>query len=148
MKSIHAIVCAVLLILTALPAAASPRQEVLSGPMRGQVLSILDGDTLSVRLRVWIGQEVETSVRIDGIDAPEIHGKCARERSMAEAAKEEVVALVNGNPVTVYDVRLEKYAGRVLARVKTADGVDIAQHMIDKGLARPYHGQKRQPWCG
>lgn len=148
MKPIHAIVCAALLLLAAPSAAASPRQEILSGPMRGQVLGILDGDTLSVRLRVWIGQEVETSVRIDGIDAPEIHGKCERERRMAEAAKEEVISLVNSNPVTVYDVRLEKYAGRVLARVKTADGVDIAQHMIDKGLARPYHGQKRQPWCG
>ena len=147
MKHVHAIVCAALLFLATLPAAASPRQEILSGPMRGQVLSILDGDTMSVRLRVWIGQEVETSVRIDGIDAPEIHGKCDRERNMAEAAKEEVATLINGNPVTIYDVRLEKYAGRVLARVKTAEGIDIAQHMIDKGLARPYHGQKRQPWC-
>ncbi len=109
---------------------------------------VLDGDTVSMRLRVWIGQEIETSVRIDGIDAPEMHGKCEKERAMAKAAKEEVARLVAHNPITVYNVRLKKYAGCVLAQVQTAGGIDIAQHMIDKGFARPYHGHKRMPWCG
>jgi endonuclease YncB( thermonuclease family) len=44
-------------------------------------------------------------------------------------------------------VRLEKYAGRVLAHAQTSDGVDISKYMIEKGLARPYFGKKRQPWC-
>lgn len=144
----HARLCATLLFfMTFSPAAiASPRQEVLAGPLTGEVLNVLDGDTINVKIHVWIGQEIETSVRINGIDAPEIKGRCARERSMAQKARDEIISLT-GVPVRIYDVRLEKYAGRVLAKVETSDGIDIARHMIDKGLARPYHGEKRRPWC-
>ncbi len=149
MNKLHTIICATLLFLTVFSRSeASPRQEVLHGPMTGQVLKVLDGDTVSVKIHVWIGQEVETSLRINGIDAPEMKGKCEKERSMAAAARRELLRLVNDKPVTIYNVRLEKYAGRVLADVQTSGGINISQHMLDKGLVRPYGGKKRQPWCG
>ena len=138
---------AVLFLTLSLASEASVRQEVLPGPVAGDVVKVLDGDTLAVRARVWIGTAVETSVRIEGIDAPEIKGKCEKETALAEAARREILRLVGERPVEIYDIRLEKYAGRVLARVRTADGIDIGQHMINKGLVRPYHGEKRQPWC-
>jgi micrococcal nuclease len=128
-------------------ALSAPRQEVLSGPLAGEVTQVLDGDTLAVNIQVWIGQKVETSLRIDGIDAPEIKGKCERERAMAAAARAELARLVADGQVRIYDVRLEKYAGRVLAKAETTDGINIAQHLLDKGFVRPYHGEKRQPWC-
>lgn len=134
------------LLFLAFPASSSPRQEVIAGPITGQVIKVLDGDTVAVRMHVWIGEEIETSVRIDGIDAPEIHGKCDKERNMAAAAKQEMESLT-ASPIRIYNVRLEKYAGRVLAKAETENGVDIAKHMLDKGLARPYHGEKRRPWC-
>ena len=49
------------------PAAAA---EVISGPYAGVVTDVIDGDTLEVRVMVWLGQEVVTRVRIDGIDTP------------------------------------------------------------------------------
>ncbi|MCE9507784.1 MAG: thermonuclease family protein [Alphaproteobacteria bacterium] len=137
----------ILLSLTFSAAEASPRQEVLQGPMTGEVLNVLDGDTVNVKIRVWIGQEIETSLRIEGIDAPEIKGKCEKERTLAEAARQEVERLLSDNLIRVYNVRLEKYAGRVMAEAQTTQGIDIGKHMIEKGLARPYHGEKRQPWC-
>ena len=141
-------ICAVIMFLLAFSTAeASPRQEIIRGPMTGEALGILDGDTVSVKVRVWIGQEIETSLRIDGIDAPEIKGKCEKERAMAAAARNELAALLSDNMIQIYNVRLEKYAGRVLAQVKTTGGINIGQHMIEKGLARPYHGEKRQAWC-
>lgn len=136
-----------LFLLAFSPAAASPRQETLDGPMTGTVLQVLDGDTVSVKIRVWIGQEIETSLRIDGIDAPEMKGKCAKERGMAEAARQELARLLGDGVIKIYNVRLEKYAGRVLAQAQTTSGINISQHMLEKGFARPYHGKKRQPWC-
>ena len=128
--------------------AARPRSEILPGPLRGSLLDVLDGDTLSVRLHVWIGQEIITDVRIAGIDTPELHGKCERERDMAQAARTEVLQLLGDGAVVLSDIKLEKYAGRVLARVTTADGVLIGDHLIAKGLARPYQGKTRLGWCG
>ena len=41
-----------------------------------------------------------------------------------------------------------KYGGRVLAKVETADGQDLSQRLLKAGHARPYEGGKREPWCG
>ena len=148
MKKLHTLVSAALLSLLVFASAeASPRQEVVRGPLTGDVLQVLDGDTFNVNLHVWIGQNIETSVRIDGIDAPEMKGKCTKERNMAESARQEVLKLLSNGQVKIYDIRLEKYAGRVLAKAETSDGVNIGQYLIKKGLAREYHGEKRQPWC-
>lgn len=148
MRKLHLRICAISLLLLAFsPAEASPRQEILNGPLPGEVLNVLDGDTVNVKVRVWIGTEIETSLRIEGIDAPEMKGKCEKERTLAEAARQEVIHLLNNSPVQIYNIRLEKYAGRVLAQVQTANGVDIAKHMLEKGLARSYHGEKRRAWC-
>lgn len=141
-------ICACMLMHDAPQAQSAPRQERLPGPVSGKVLDVLDGDTLSVSLHVWIGQELQTHVRIAGIDTPELRGACKEERALAAAARQEVARLLQDGAVTLSDIRLEKYAGRVLARAATADGVMIADHLIEKGYARPYSGKKRQSWCG
>lgn len=143
----HILVCSLVLLLLSTPANAGPRSEILRGPVQGRVLNVLDGDTINVRLHVWIGQEIETHVRIAGIDTPEIKGKCEAERRKARAARAEVANLLADNKITLLNVRLEKYAGRVLAEAQTTAGTDIRTHMINKGLARPYGGEKRKGWC-
>ncbi len=127
---------------------ASLRQDVIKGPVQGHVIQITDGDTFTVRLRIWIGQDMETHVRLAGIDAPEIHGKCEKERKLAKAAHSELERLLQKGEVVLTDIRLEKYAGRVLASAATPDGIRISEHLIGKGLARPYNGGKRDGWCG
>lgn len=141
------ILCLLGVIFCASSSYASVRQEVIPGPVQGEVLNILDGDTVTVRLHVWIGQDIETHVRIAGIDTPEIKGKCAAERSKAQEARSEIAALLSDNKIQLSNVRLEKYAGRVLAEAQATDGTDIAGYMIEKGLARPYGGEKRNGWC-
>jgi endonuclease YncB( thermonuclease family) len=122
-------------------------RETLPGPVQGDVLSVLDGDTVAVRLHVWIGQDVMTHVRIAGIDAPEVHAKCASERKRAFAAKHALAGLLTDNKIRLYNVRLAKYAGRVLAEARNTKGVQVAAYMLNNGLARPYHGEKRGSWC-
>ena len=121
--------------------------EGISGPVTARVLRVIDGDTIAVRARIWIGQSVDTRVRIVGVDTPELRGECALEIELAAAARELVVEALGDQPVTLRDVRYDKFGGRVLARVESSTGEDIARLLIAAGLGRPYDGGKRAPWC-
>ena len=109
------------------------------------VLLVNDGDTFKARIEVWPGVEVQTAVRVRGIDTPEIKGKCQLEKDKAVAARERLRQLLVSE-VVVSKIELDKYAGRVDADV-VADGKDVAAVMIAEGLARPYTGGARQGWC-
>ena len=126
------------------PAAA---KDVLAGPLTGQVLNVLDGDTVTVRLHIWIGQDIETHVRISGIDTPEKRGKCVSERTRAEQSRVALAQLLADGKIRLSNIQHEKYAGRVLATATASNGTPIADYLIGKNLARPYKGGKRQGWC-
>ena len=129
--------------------ASSRAAETLPGPVPAKVLRVIDGDTLAVRARIWLGQVVAVHVRLAGIDAPEMHARCARERTLALAARDALArrAAVGGT-VQLVEVRNDKYGGRVIARVLDSSGADLGTAQIAAGLARPYRGHARQPWCG
>ena len=141
-----------LVVLAAVTVAASadnPRHgDGVAGPVSAWVLRVIDGDTIAVRARIWIGQSVETRVRIAGVDTPELRGDCALEIELAMAARDLVVEAIGNAPVTLRDVRYDKFGGRVLARVERETGEDMATLLITAGLGRPYDGGKRAPWCG
>lgn len=122
-------------------------RDVLAGPVAADVVEVLDGDTIAVRARIWLGQELATRVRLSGIDAPELHGKCERERRLAAAARAFLAQHLADRPVELRDVQFGKYAGRVVARVVTNKGEDVAAALLEAGLARPYDGGARRPWC-
>lgn len=126
-------------------AAAAP--PLLPGPIPAEVLDIVDGDTITVRAIIWLGQVVETSVRVDGMDAPELRARCPQERELAEAARDMARRLIGPSLVSLMDVQPDKYGGRVRARILTTGGTDLSEALIKAGLARPYHGERRQPWC-
>jgi len=140
-----------LIVAAALTAAASVdylrRNDRIPGPVPALVLRVIDGDTIAVRARIWIGQSVDTRVRIVGVDTPELRGECALEIELAAAARELVVEALGDQPVTLRDVRYDKFGGRVLARVESSTGEDIARLLIAAGLGRPYDGGKRAAWC-
>ena len=113
------------------------------------VVKVVDGDTIKVDAFPWPGHTIRVSVRIDGIDTPEIRGKCQREKELALAARDAVVELLGGGKVVLGNVRHGKYAGRVVARVVLPDGRDVGEEMLRRGLARSYDGRgRRKGWCG
>jgi len=126
---------------------AAGRAQMIEGPIKGEVLKVIDGDTLSVKINVWLNQQIEVNLRVVGIDTPELRGKCDLEKEKAQEARSEIIKLIKNNNISLYNIHHDKYAGRVLANVKTATGIDLAEYMISKGLARPYKGDKRQGWC-
>jgi micrococcal nuclease len=129
---------AVALTLMAWPAIAQTSGEVVNiGALR-----VVDGDT------VVIGRE---RVRISNLDAPEMTGRsrCALEAKLALDAKDMMKDELFGSHKTVVLVRdvrrpRDKY-GRTLAHL-TVNGVDVADGLIAKGVARPWRGRSSN-WC-
>ena len=111
-----------------------------------RVLSVYDGDTVRVEATMWPGLTWTGSVRVEGVDTPEIRGKCEEEKRKAVAAREFVRQRV-GKRVVLMNVKKGKYAGRVVARVRLADGSDLTELLIQAKLGRPYTGGRRQGWC-
>jgi endonuclease YncB( thermonuclease family) len=130
-----------------LPAGPAAAAEILPGPYVGAVERVVDGDTLDVRVTVWLGQELRVLVRVRGVDAPEVRGRCDSEKARAAAATAALGRLVAGGSVVLTSIEGDKYYGRVLADVVTPDGEDVALSLIAGGLARPYEGGVRGAWC-
>ena len=102
-------------------------------------IEVVDGDT------VRLGEE---RIRILGLDAPELHQpKCRSELRLAIRALDRLEQLLAGGKVEIIrGGRPDKY-GRTLAVIR-AGGVDVARILVSEGLARPYHGERRNGWCG
>ena len=118
------------------------------GPRRAALERVVDGDTVRVRVQLWIDQELSVSVRVADIDAPELfRPKCDAERRRAREAKDFVSAFLAGGDhaprLTLHDISQGKYAGRVVARIE-ADGADLGEALTAAGLA--VYG-KRGEWC-
>ena len=129
------------------PKPAPLHRQSVPGPVPARVLRVIDGDTLMVRARIWIGQEIEIKVRLAGVDAPELRGKCESERILARQARDLVAARIADGEVSLHGVQYGKFAGRVLARVETSAGDDLGTALLDAGLGRPYRGKRRRGWC-
>lgn len=129
--------------------ALRPRSDVVKGPVAARVIKTGDGDTVQTVVDIWPGMQVLIDIRIGDIDTPEKKGraKCAQEAELAEAATAETRRLLEGKPVLLYNVKYEKYGGRLLADVVTQNGVNAANNLTDKGYAVPYDGGKKQSWC-
>lgn len=114
---------------------------------RGKVTAVYDGDTLTVAARHGRqGIPYRFSVRLSGIDAPEIRSAAsAGEKSAAIVARDALRAAVLGEPVTLTVYSFDKY-GRLLAAVAHDDKGDMGRWMLEAGHARPYDGGKREIW--
>lgn len=131
-------------VLSVLPAAA---RETLAGPYEAEVVRVIDGDSFEARVRIWLGQEVVTVVRLAGIDTAELDAPCLAARLRAGLARAALAGRIAGRRVTLSAVSADKYGGRILARAADEDGQDIAAALAAAGLARPYDGGRRPDAC-
>ena len=130
-----------------------PAVSATLGPIevRADVLSVYDGDTFTARAYIWPGHVVEVSIRIRGIDTPEIRGKCDREKALALFVRDFVREKILNTQVRLKNIRLGKYAGRVIADVYYPAAPNrqdnLAAILLIQGYARAYDGGSRQGWC-
>ncbi len=140
----------VLCVWVAVGALAAPltvmAAEVLSGPIPATLTRVIDGDTVEVRARIWLGQDIQIAVRLAGVDAPELRGKCPEERLQAQAAAAHLQSL-EGTQISLTNIKSDKFGGRVQADVSHAEMGALGSSLITAGLARPYLGGRRGSWC-
>ena len=103
---------------------------------------VYDGDTVALDC----GGDHPRTARVQGLDAPETkRARCAAEKDLGDQATRRLRALVKGGDVEYRGTGTDKY-GRQLIRL-AVDGVDVADALIDEGLAVRYAGGKRIDWC-
>lgn len=110
---------------------------------------IFDGDTFSAGVNIAPDIVIAVRVRLINVDTPEMNGACADEIRRANIAKNRLEDLLPvGEIVDLQNVKDDKYLGRIDANVILPDGRDVGDVLVAEGLARPYNGGKRKPWCG
>lgn len=110
----------------------------------GKVIKVYDGDTITIAAKLpnTNGPVYRFSVRLDGIDTPEIKGKSVAERELAKQARDVLHELIYGKVVELRNVANEKY-GRILADVYIGD-TNVNQWLVSENFAVLYDGGKKQ----
>lgn len=114
-----------------------------------EVTKVYDGDTITVNINSYppiVGEKL--SIRINGIDTPEIRGKYNQEKSLAIEAREFVKELLkNSNSITLKHIKRGKYF-RIVADVYIDNNISVADELIKANLAVVYDGGKKtKDWC-
>ena len=112
-----------------------------------KVISVYDGDTFRVdidSLPPIVGKNIP--IRLNGVDTPEIQGKCQYEKDLALKARDFLrKKLANAKEIKLTKLQRGKYF-RVVADVMI-DGVSLEQELLDNELAYKYTGGKKSSWC-
>lgn len=111
------------------------------------VIKVYDGDTLTIGFRHGSSQKpVRESVRIRGIDTPELRTSSEEEKQLAFLARSRLAEATLRDVVTLISPESDKY-GRLLCDLKTNRYESIAAHMLEaENMCREYNGGKKQPW--
>lgn len=114
----------------------------------GRVIKVYDGDTFTLACCLNGDSTLERyyrfSVRLAGIDTPEMKSRNATEKSLATAAQTALSRLILNQVVELRNVKFEKY-GRLLADVYVGN-IHVNQYMIDNKHAVYYDGGTKPEW--
>ena len=106
-----------------------------------------DGDTCYVLAPALPEPLQKMSVRILGIDTPEMRAECAEEKKLALKGRDLANKMFrSAEKIEFNNLKWDKYGGRVLADVYL-DGKSYKDEIINAGLARPYDGGTKESWC-
>ncbi len=98
----------------------------IAGSISGKVVSIADGDTLTI----LDSSNSQTRVRLSAIDAPE------KAQAFGQRGKQELSDICFGKQATIKVVDIDRY-GRTVGDVECA-GINANEEMIRSGLAWVY----------
>ena len=133
-----------ILFLGVLSAQAAPEYGTV---IVSKVISVYDGDTFRVdidSLSPIVGKNIP--IRLNGVDTPEMQGKCQYEKDLAIKARDFVRnKLANAKEIKLTNLQRGKYF-RVVANV-LLDGVSLEQDLLENELAYKYTGGKKSSWC-
>lgn len=117
-----------------------------------KVISVYDGDTFKVNLPCE--QDIfckDISVRINGIDTPEMKTQNSCEKAKAKEAQKLTQRTLNSGAVILKNCQRDKYF-RLLCDVSVIGqnrGYNVAEELIEAHLAYEYYGDTKLDidWC-
>ncbi len=115
---------------------------------KAEVLSVYDGDTVTLMIDQGMKHFARVKVRMIGINTPEIRTKDLEEKKRGYEAKEYLKSRIEGKNVIVHTQKKGKF-GRWLGVLWTYDpnaeelGESLNDEMIRVGHAVAYDGGKR-----
>lgn len=115
---------------------------------RAEYIKNYDGDTITVDLSCDIPLFCKKmSIRVNGIDTPEIKGKCSKEKILGKEAKKFVfVQLKSHKFIDLRNCEKGKYF-RLVCDVYYND-ILLSKKLIEQDLAVKYDGgTKTKNWC-
>jgi endonuclease YncB( thermonuclease family) len=109
----------------------------------GRVIKVYDGDTITIASKLPFNDSplYRLSVRLNGIDAPEMKGKNEDEKIAAKHARDMLSTLILNKYVTLQNIQSEKY-GRILADVYL-DNLWLNEWMLQERYAVKYDGRTK-----
>lgn len=110
----------------------------------GKVVSVYDGDTVTVAFNTFGIGFFMHNMRLLGIDAPEIKSISEKEKAAAIKSRDYLRAIVQDRGVSFEVSETDKY-GRLLVTMHCGS-IDISAAMLSSGNAKPYSGGTREPY--
>lgn len=105
----------------------------------GKIIKCYDGDTCTLAAKPYPNEPVfRFSLRLDGIDTPEMRSKSTTEKEAAKLVQEKLSDLIMDKFVDVKVTKTDKY-GRLLCTV-TYDGINVNEWLLEQNYATEYHG--------
>ncbi|MBY0353969.1 thermonuclease family protein [Candidatus Babeliales bacterium] len=148
MKRFNGFALGVLLVFSSslFSAARTPKgPKTYGNAIVSKLVNVYDGDTFTVQVDGWPEIIREVSVRVFGIDTPEMKDKNPAVKQRAQEAKEFAKgALEAANVIELRELQRDKYF-RILAKVYV-DGQNLAEMLIAANLAVSYDGGTKQNW--
>ena len=108
---------------------------------KGRVIKVYDGDTITIASRVPGLKDspiYKFSVRLNGIDTPEMRTKNEEEKQVAKMAQKALSDKIMGKMILLKDVKTEKY-GRLLAELYL-NNEHLNKWLLDERYAIAYDG--------
>jgi endonuclease YncB( thermonuclease family) len=111
-----------------------------------KVIKVYDGDTF------WVtpGDKCRYSVRLYGVDCPEMKKGTAYEKSKAKEAKEFVINNILHKTIDINVLNNKMYKGKVQKEkygrwlsIVHYNGKNLAEELIKNGHAKEYYGGKK-----
>ena len=103
---------------------------------QAKVLSVYDGDTITIKIDLGFKITQEMKIRLEGVNAPELRGE---QRELGLIARDYLRNLINKKDIIINTVKDEKGKyGRYLGTIMLGD-VNINKHLINKGIANRYN---------
>ena len=137
-----------------LPTFCFANEKEASNFFNVKVLEVIDGDTFKIDIQkcFWKVFCKNISVRVRGIDTPEIHSKDEQEKQKAQEAKKFTEDFLSKGKVNLIYCTRDKYF-RLLCNVKVrppkvkdkdfSQDKDLSQALLSADLANLYTGGKK-----